>query len=94
MRDLQVVELVENVLVSVLSVEPDEVVPHATLHKDLGARPADVITVLDRLRHVLPYDALERLTGSRDARHGTTFAVEDLVDLVEAESSLRLALPA
>lgn len=81
MRDLRVVELVENVLVEVLGIEPDEVVPYALIRDDLGAGPAQVLMVLSRLgQTVRPSSVVDDGPGlPEDPR-----TVEELVDRVEA----------
>jgi len=81
-RDLRVVELVENVLVEVLGIEPDEVVPYALIRDDLGAGPAQVLMVLSRLgQPVPPPRVVDDLPGG--AAYPRT--VEELVDRVEAD---------
>jgi hypothetical protein len=83
-RDMQVVELVESVLVEVLGVEPDEVVPHATVRGDLGAREADILRVVQQLGPAVCPVQAQRLTGHRVNGSVDSFTVEALVDLVEA----------
>lgn len=89
MRDMLVVELVEGVLVDVLDVHPESVLPHALLADDLGATPADVRVVLQRLEPVLPDDAADRLVPAGRAEPAGSFSVADLVDLVESTASVR-----
>jgi hypothetical protein len=89
MRDMLVVELVEGVLVDVLDVHPETVLPHARLAGDLGATPADVRAVLQRLEQVLPSDAVDRLVPGGPAEPAGSFSVEDLVDLVESTAAVR-----
>lgn len=80
MRDMRVVKLVE----SVLGVEPEEVLPYASVQGDLGAGAADLLAVLRRLRAQLPPGAYERLAAARDAWRDSPVTVAELVDLVEA----------
>lgn len=86
MHDMRVVEFVESVLVELLGVEPEEVLPFATVQGDLNASEADVATVLHRLRHALPHDALSRLSRGSRLGQGGSFTVEELVVLAEDAS--------
>jgi len=97
MRDMLVVELVENVLVDVLGIHPETVLPHALLSDDLGATPVDVMTILQRLEDVLPAGAVQRLIPSQAGGRASSFSV-DAVSVQEksATSVTRVAggLPA
>ena len=86
MRNMRVVELVEDVLVDVLDVHPETVLPHASLSDDLGATETDVAAIVQRLERVLPPDALQRLIPAQATRPAGSFSVEDLVDLVESRT--------
>jgi hypothetical protein len=93
MRNMRVVELVEDVLVDVLDVHPETVLPYASLSDDLGATEADVVAILQRLERVLPADALRRLIPAQTAGPAGSFSVEDLVDLVEARAGCASGVP-
>lgn len=89
MRDLRVVEIVEGVLVDVLGIEPDEVVPYARICDDLGAGPAQLLTVLSLLGEpVQPTGVAAGAESDHGTRaNGLPRTVEELVDRIEGRGS-------